>query len=206
LTQTGLIAKTLAAAAAGMEDCSKVYTPDLPEPTGADLYGDPFVEDWAYASIIGMLMYLAANTRPDIAYAVHQADRHAHYRRASNALAVKRILRYLQGTKDSGTIFRPDNSMKVDCYVDADFAGIWKAENNQDPICAKSRTGYVIKFCNIPVLWVSKIQTQISLSTIKAEYISLSQSMRYLIPIREALKEILGIVMERSVVTPPCSS
>jgi hypothetical protein len=134
LTQTGLIAKTLAAT--GMEDCNKVYTPALPEPKGADLYGDPFVEDWAYASIIGMLMYLAANTRSDIVYAVHQAARHTHYPRASHALAVKRILRYLQGIKDRGTIFRPDNSMEVDCYVNTDFAGIWKAEYDQGPICA----------------------------------------------------------------------
>jgi hypothetical protein len=117
-----LIAKTLATA--GTEDCNKVYTPALPEPTGADIYGYPFVEDWAYASITGMLMYLAANTRPDIAYAVHQAARHTHYPRASHALAVKRILRCLQGTKDRGTVFRPDNFMKVDCYVDADFAGL----------------------------------------------------------------------------------
>jgi hypothetical protein len=204
LTQTGLIAKTLSAA--GMEDCNKVYTPALPEPTGADLYGDPFVEDWAYASIIGMRMYLAANTRPDIVYAVHQAARHTHYPRASHALAVKRILCYLQGTKDCGTIFRPDKSMKVDCYVDADFDGLWKAQHDQDPICAKSLTGYVIKFCNVPVLWVSKMQTQIALSTMEAEYIALSHSIRDLIPIREALKEILGIVMERSAVTPPCSS
>jgi hypothetical protein len=151
-------------------------------------------------------MYLAANRRPDIAYAVHQATHHTHYPRASHALAVKRIIRYLQGTKDCGTIFRPDNSMKVDCYVDADFSGLWKAEHDQDPICAKSRTGYVIKFCNVPVLWVSKMQTQIALSTMEAEYIALLQSMRDLIPICEALKEIFGIVMERSGVTPPCYS
>jgi hypothetical protein len=141
-------------------------------------------------------MYLSANTQPDIAYAIHQAAHHTQYPRASHALAVKLILRYLQGTKDHGTIFRPDNSMKVDGYVDADFAGIWKAEHDQDPICAKSRTGYMIKFCNVPVLWVSKMQTQIALSTMEAEYIALSQSMRDLIPICEALKEILGIVME----------
>jgi hypothetical protein len=88
-----------------MKDCNKVYTPALPEPTGADIYDDPFVEDWACASIIGMLMDLAANKRTDIAYAVHQVAHHTHYPRASHALAVKRILRYLQGTKDHGTIF-----------------------------------------------------------------------------------------------------
>jgi hypothetical protein len=165
LTQTGLIAKSLAAA--GMEDFNKVYTPALLELTGADLYGYPFVEDWAYASIIGMLMYLAANMRPDIVYAVHQAARHTHYRRASHSHTFKRILCYLQGTNNRGNIFRPDNSMKVDCYVDANFAGLWKAEHDQDPICSKSRTGYVIKFCNVPIVWVSKMQPQIALSTME---------------------------------------
>jgi hypothetical protein len=85
--------------AAGMNTCNKVYTPALPIPVGAGLHGDPFDESWEYASIIGMLMYLAVNTQPDIAYAVHQAARHTHHPRASHALAVKRILHYLQGTK-----------------------------------------------------------------------------------------------------------
>jgi hypothetical protein len=43
-------------------------------------------------------MYLAANTRPDIAYAVHQAARYTHDPRASHAVAIKRILRYIKGT------------------------------------------------------------------------------------------------------------
>jgi hypothetical protein len=181
LTQTGLISKVIEAA--GMNTCNKVSTPALPLPVGADLHGDSFVESWEYASIIGMLMYLAANTRPDIAYAVHQAARHTHHPRASHALAVKRILRYLQGTKEGGAIFKPDKSWKVDCYVDSDFAGLYKAEHDRDPVSAKSRTGYVIKFCNVPILWVSKMQTQIALSTMEAEYIALFQSMCDLIPI-----------------------
>jgi hypothetical protein len=46
-------------------------------------------------------------------------------------------------------------------------------------------------FCNIPILWVSKLQTQVALSTMEAEYIALSQSsMQDLIPLREILKEI----------------
>jgi hypothetical protein len=59
-----------------------------------------FDEEWDYASIIGMLMYLSANTQPDIAFAVHQAARFTHNPRASHAAAIKRILRYLKATKD----------------------------------------------------------------------------------------------------------
>ena len=122
-------------------------------------------------------MYLASNTRPDISYAVHQAARYSHGTRNSHAIAVKRILRYLKGTKDKGIIFKPNKSNKIDCHVDSDFAGLFSVEDGLKPICAKSRTGYVIKYCDVPILWVSKMQTQIALSTMEAEYIALSLSL-----------------------------
>ena len=78
-----------------------------------------------------------------------------------------------------------------------DFAGLFAVEDGQDPISVKSRTGYVIMYRDTPLLWVSKLQTQIALSTMEAEYIALSQSMRDLIPIREILKELMTIVFER---------
>ena len=34
----------------------------------------------------------------------------------------------------------------MDCYTDADFAGLWGHGNPQDPICARSRTGFVVTF------------------------------------------------------------
>ena len=42
------------------------------------------------------------------------------------------------------------------------------------------------------------MQTQVALSTMEAEYIALSQSMRDLIPIREILKEVMTIVFDMS--------
>ena len=53
-----------------------------------------------------------------------------------------------------------------------------------------SRTGYVIKYTNFPVLWCSKLQSEIALSTIEAEYIVLSQSMREVIPFMNLLPEV----------------
>jgi hypothetical protein len=80
--------------------------------------------------------------------------------------------------------------MKLDCYVDADFAGLWNVENVDDPVCVKSRTSYCLTLGNCPLLWVSKLQTEISLSTTEAEYIALSQAMRDLLPMRALLKDI----------------
>ena len=136
--------------------------------------------------------------RPDIAYAVHLAARFSHAPRNSHATAVRRILRYLQKTKDKGLILKPDLNHRVDCYVDADFAGLFAVEDSTTPISVKSRTGYVILYKNSPILWVSKMQTQIALSTMEAKYIALSQSMRDLIPIREVLKELMHHVFQKA--------
>jgi hypothetical protein len=102
-------------------------------------------------------MYLTSNTIPDISYDVHQAARHSHGTRNSHALAVKMILRYLKGTKDKGIICKPNKSNKIDFHVDSDFAGLFAVEDGIKPICAKSRTGNVIKYCDVPILWVSKM-------------------------------------------------
>ena len=98
LTQPSLIRQIIKAT--HLEDCNAVYAPAVHTPVGTDLLGEGFCEKWEYASVVGMLMYLADNTRPDIAYATHQVARYTHNPKNSHALAVKRIVRYLQGTKD----------------------------------------------------------------------------------------------------------
>ena len=83
LTQPGLIEKVLSVS--GMTDCNGVDTPTGPAPLARDIDGAPFSETWEYRIIVGMLMYISANTRPDIAYAVHQAARFSHAPRDSHA-------------------------------------------------------------------------------------------------------------------------
>ena len=60
----------------------------------------------------------------------------------------------------------------VDCYADLDFVGLWGHENSQDPICARSRTGFVATFANFTILWVSKLQKYIAISTLHSEYVT----------------------------------
>lgn len=204
LSQPGLITKVLKAA--GMIDCNPNATPSALEPLGPDIDGDPISESWEYASIIGMLMYLANNTRPDIAHAVHACARYTHNPKKSHATAVKHILRYLQGTKLKGMLIKPNLKDELNCFVDSDFAGLYPVYPDQDPSSTKSRTGYVILYQGCPILWVSKMQTQCALSTMESEYLALSQSMRDLIPLREVLKEINDVVFKKEQLIPRCST
>jgi hypothetical protein len=116
-----------------------------------------------------MLLYLSNNSRPDIAFAVHQCARFSHAPRQIHAAAVKSIGRYLIRTRDKGLIMSPTGDLRVDCYVDADFAGLWLQEDQQDPLSVKSRTGYLILIGGCPLTWTSKLQAEVALLTIGAK-------------------------------------
>ena len=155
-----------------------------------DLEGLKRKHSWNYRQAIGMLTYLQGTTRPDISMATHQAARFSIDPKLSHERAVHRIGRYLKGTNNKGFIFRPKKIKGLECYVDADFAGGWDKADASNPEAVMSRTGYVIKYANCPVLWCSKLQSEIALSTTKSEYIALSQSMREVIPFMNSLQEV----------------
>ena len=188
LKQTGLIDRILTLL--GLENSAPKSTPAERTPLGKDDDGQQRQEGWNYRSAIGMMMYLATNSRPDIAFAVNQCCRFANDPKRSHEKAVKRIGRYLQGTKDRGMVIKPDERLGLDLYADADFAGLFQVEDPEDPVSVKSRTGWVVTFGGIPVTWSSKLQSEIALSTMEAEYIALSTGMRELVGTRKLIGEI----------------
>jgi hypothetical protein len=52
--------------------------------------------------------------------------------------AIKQIVLYLSHTWDKGTIIKPTNTLQLDCYVDADFAGLYNCNPDSSPTSAKS--------------------------------------------------------------------
>jgi len=189
LVQKGLIKKVIAAA--GFERCSHNKLPASREALGIDPDGEPMDELWSYPSIVGMLLYLSNNTRPDITFATSQVARFTHNPKKSHAAAVKMIIRYLAGTSDKGTIVKSATSLELTCHVDADFAGLYRRDPDESISSAKSRMGYVIKLSECPLIWKSQLMPTICLSTAESEYYALSQAMRALIPTRALILEML---------------
>ncbi|KAG2955569.1 hypothetical protein PC119_g27889 [Phytophthora cactorum] len=105
-----------------MDECKAVVSPvdmstRLVPSDAATKVNAPFRE------AVGALMHLMTATRPDIAYAVGYVSRFMENPQEEHWVAVKRIFRYLQGTKTHGICFKPGDNIDFRGYSDADWAG-----------------------------------------------------------------------------------
>ena len=92
MTQKRLIQKIIAATK--LTNCKPNWTPTKKEALGSDPDGERWDnKEWNYASVVGMLLYVSNNTRPDITYAVSQVAHFTAAPRVSHATAVKTIVR-----------------------------------------------------------------------------------------------------------------
>jgi hypothetical protein len=193
LTQSGLAERICEALHVGSL-LGSVDTPAVPELCHKDENGPPAEGLFNYASVIGMLQYLQGHSRPDICYAVSQCSRFTHSPKQSHEKALQCIGCYLKGTMKDGLILKPTNNFDIDCYIDADFAGLWNYESPLDPACVKSRAGFAICISNCPVIWQSKLIPFIALSTMEAEYSALSMAMRELLPFRTLFTAVASAI------------
>src|SRR6202522_2135585 len=172
----------------GMGDCHPVNTPMDPN---VKLIKLPDTENYDipdYRSAIGSLMYVAIGTRPDISFAVQHLSQFMSHPRPAHWTAVKRVFRYLNGTRSLGITFHKGGEVEPLAYSDAD----WGSDAND----WKSISGYVFIMSTGPISWQSKKQPTITLSSMEAEYMAESLATWQIIWLRSFTAE-LGIPYSR---------
>ena len=114
---------------------------------------------------IEALQYLTF-TRPNISYAVQQVCLHMHAPCTDHMFALKRIMRYVQGTLHYGLHLYPSPIEKLISYTDADWGGC--------PDTRRSTSGYCVFLGDNLISWSSKRQPTLSRSSAEAEYKSVA--------------------------------
>ena len=117
-----------------------------------------------YASVVGSLMYAQVCTRPDIAFIVGMLGRYQSNPGMDHWRAAKKVMRYLQGTKDYMLMYRHTDNLDVIGYSDSDFAGCVDSR--------KSTSGYIFMMAGGAISWRSAKQTLTATSTMEAEFVS----------------------------------
>ncbi|XP_018513827.1 uncharacterized mitochondrial protein AtMg00810-like [Brassica rapa] len=166
---------------AGMQDCKPVATPvDLKSKLAEDV-GKPLANPTEYRSLAGALQYLTF-TRPDIAYSVQQICLFMHDPRDIHMQALRRILRYLQGTKDRGLQLLKHQKLSLTAYSDADWAGC--------PSTRRSTSGFCVFLGDNLLSWSAKRQPTVSRSSAEAEYKGVANAVAEASWLRNLLLEL----------------
>lgn len=135
-----------------------------------------------YQKAVGALLYFSTTTRPGIAYAVSKVKQFSQNPGIQHWTAVKRIIRYLVGTRNYGIVFSPKKEGGVTGFTDADLIG--------DLDDRKSTSGCVFLCNGGATSWFSCKQECTSISTTEAEFVAGSESARETTWIIALLKEI----------------
>jgi hypothetical protein len=157
----------------GMADSHPVGTPLDPNVKLVKVPNDEHHDIPEYRSAIGSLMYAVIGTRPDISFAVQTLSQFMSNPGPAHWSAVKRVFRYLNGTRDLGIIYSKGGEVEPLAYSDDD----WGA----NMIDRKSISGYVFQMANGPISWQSKKQPTVALSSMEAEYMAESLAARQVI-------------------------
>jgi len=124
-----------------------------------------------YRSAIGSLLYLATNTRPDIAVSTSILARKVSQPCQSDWTEVKRVYRYLKETINKrlrlGDSCDQEPTQLIG-YADANWGG--------DRSDRKSNTGYFLTWNGGTISWASRKQDCVALSSTESEYIAVAEA------------------------------
>ena len=173
---------------AGMANCKLAATP-MEERIKLSKQSTAEVDAMHYRSIVGELRWLT-HTRPDIVFAVGYVSRFMEDSWEDHWTAVKRLLRYIQGSADQALVFPKgggsgEGELELAAFSDADMAG---------DVDGRRSTSSVLVFLGAtPVTWQSLKQKTVALSTCEAGYVAAATVACQLVWMRRLLGELTGI-------------
>jgi len=149
-------------------------------PTDPDEIAD--MRQVPYRELIGLLMYIANGTRPDICYTVNMLAQVCNNPGRIHWEAAKRVVRYLKGTREHRLTWGTESTGLIG-YSDASHAS--------EELGFKSMSGYIFLLAGGAISWNAKKQSLIALSTAKAEYIAMAHATKELLWIRSFISEVI---------------
>jgi hypothetical protein len=166
-------------AEAGQQESRK--TSDFPlDPGYSKQQGTEMSSNKQYRKLIGMLLYLSTNSRPDIAAAVAILSKKVEHPRHNDLSEVIRVVRYLKSTRNLKLRLSVQEHNELIVHSDANWA-----EDVED---RKSNTGYHVTLNGGTISWCCRKQDIVSQSSTEAEYIALAESCKEVLWLRELVK------------------
>ena len=164
-----------------MLECKPVDTPTVQNHRLGEYSDQASTDKGRYQRLVGKLIYLS-HTRPDIAYAVNIVSQFMHNPSEDHMDAVIRILRYSKSSLGEGLLFSKNGHLRINGYTYADWA---RNISNR-----RSTSSYFMFFDRNLVIWRSKKQKVVALSSTEIEFRGMTKWVCELLWIKRLLTKL----------------
>jgi hypothetical protein len=145
--------------------------------------------DWAkLRSLMGKLMWLATTCRPDIAYITNVLESNMSNPAERHLNTAKSAFRYLKRYHRGWSVSRSGLQSQLQAFRDADYPSDKSLE---------SRTGFVVSSRAGAILWGSKLQQPVVLSTLEAELVAASMRTQRVLHVGNLFSSLIFLILER---------
>mgnify|MGYP000385546506 FL=1 len=182
-----------------MSECKPIATP-MTVPCKLSTNDSPkteeeekLVQTLPYRQILGSIRYLVSCTRPDLSYSAGFLSRFMQNPGIAHWKALKRVLRYLQYTKDMGLTykrFQSSNSSQLNGWLQTPLVGWTDSDWGGDLDTSRSTSGMVFTFAGGAIAWRTKRQASVALSSTEAEYIAAALTAKEGLWIKTIIEEL----------------
>lgn len=148
--------------------------------------------DVPYRELVGCLLFLASHTRPDIQFSVIALAQFSNCPSLKHWKYLCQVLQYVVNTKELAINLSRISNCTLNVYTDASWAS--------DLVDRKSISGFIVFIDNVPIIWNSCKQKCIALSSMEAEYVSLSDSIKelcWLLRIMDNFSVLLNLKIDK---------
>jgi hypothetical protein len=142
---------------------------------------EPLLDSTKYARLIGELIYVAINTRPDISRSVNSLAKFISCATEAHWQAALGVLRYLARTTDLGIHYQR-SEIPLHGYCDSDFAA--------DVDTRRSTTAFVFNLHGGAVAWGSLTQKTVAASTVEAEFMAISTAVKEALWLQKLMRSL----------------
>nr|GEX95607.1 ribonuclease H-like domain, reverse transcriptase, RNA-dependent DNA polymerase [Tanacetum cinerariifolium] len=176
---------------AGMLDCNETLKPMDPGTRLTKVTEGTMVNSTEYQSLIGCLRYLL-HTRPDLSYSVGLLSRFMQEPREQHMKAIKKVLRYIKGTKDYGITYMHNEGNKIHGFSDSSY-GV----NTQE---GKGTTGIIFYYGESPISWSTQKQATVALSSGESEFITATATATQALWLKRLLSKLTHSQEEKVII------
>lgn len=168
----------------GLQDAKEPNTPMEIGYYKSPLDANTMISNTNYQKLLGCLLYISINTRPDVTASVNILAQKTSSPNQEDWEQLKRVVKYLKGTSKLKLKLSDNDSDSKELigYSDANWA--------EDKQTRKSNSGYVFFLNGGIINWACRKQTCVSLSSTEAEFIALSDTCQEAIWLQRLLEDM----------------